>query len=396
MSLDCAAIDHLTRELRSGLRLFRLLGEEHKPAVLATLRDLGERSAEERAIYAYTLLQTLHGLHGEPGDVEVRAGLARVLSGAGDDALAAAASEWLAKLGSPASATARHLAAGLAELAALYPELRAVAVGGVGELVGEGDALAGASPAGVGQAHEFGPYVEEAVAVLAQDAGMAIPAYRAAVRALVEAQLMGQAAAGRMRVVPCTERGAVVLRGVVVVREEAADPALEVSLATLRAAGLDALVGATVSLRVGVRGDLDGVRAVSEAFEAAASRLARHAMSQALGERGPTPLARVGAAHAPPGLALTAFRGMSVLRVVEVERDPSREITRARLAAELEIFADDVALGDEFLVLDPAATVALLGAAARAFWAEEAIVHLDGWMTAGGGAAPQIGAGGVS
>lgn len=396
MSLDCAAIHHLVRELRGGLRLFRLLGEEHKPAVLATLRDLGERSAEERAVYAYTLLQTLHGLHGEAGDVEVRAGLARVLSGAGDEALAAAASEWLAQLGSPASSTARHLAAGLAELAALYPELRAVAVGGVGELVGVGDALAGTSPAGVGHAHEFGPYVEEAVAVLAQDAGMAIPAYRAAVRTLVEAHLMGQAAAGRMRVVPCTERGAVVLRGVVVVREEAADPALEVSVATLRAAGLDALVGATVSLRVGVRGDLDGVRAVSEAFEAAASRLARHAMSQALGELYPTPLERVGAAHAPPGLVLAPFRGMSVLRVVEVERDPSREITRARLAAELEGFADDVELGDELLVLDPAATVALLGAAARVFWAEEAIVHLDGWMAAGGGAAPQIGAGGVS
>ncbi len=394
MSLDCAAIDHLARELRSGLRLLRLLGEGHKQPVLTTLRGLGERSAAERAVYAYTLLQTLHGLHREQVDVEVRGGLARALSGAGDEALAAAASEWLAQLGSPESAMARQLAAELAELAAVYPELRAVAVGGVLELAGE--ALAGESPAGGGQAHEFGPYVEEAVAVLAQDAGMAVSAYRAAVRALVEARLMGQAAAGRMRIVPCTERGAVVLRGVVVVREEAADPALEVSLATLRAAGLDALVGATVSLRVRVCADLDGVRAVSEAFESAVARLARHAMSQALGELGLTPLERVGAAHAPPGLALTPFHGMSVLRVVEVERDPSREITRARLASELEILADHVELGDEFWVLDPVATVALLGAAARAFWAEEAIVQLDGWMAPGDGAAPKIGAGGVS
>jgi hypothetical protein len=379
MSTDCAAIDLLARQLRSGLRLLRLLGDGHKDSVLRILRELGERSAAERAVYASMLLQTLHGLHRDRGDVEVSAGLARVLSGAGDAALAAAASEWLARLGSPESSMARHLAAKLAELVAVYPELRAVAVGGVLALPVEGDALAGEPPAGVGKAHEFGPYVEEAVAVLAHDAGLEVTAYRAAVRALVEARLMIQAAAGRTRIVPCTEHGEVVLRGVVVVRDEVVDPAREVSLATLRAAGLDAPVGATVSLRVWVRRDPGGVKEVSAAFESAVSGLARHAMSRALDEPGPTPLERVAATHAPPGLALTPFHAMAVLRVVEVERDRAREITRARLAAELEIF-DDVELGDEFLVFDPVESVALLGAAARAFWAEEAIVHLDGWM----------------
>lgn len=381
MNPDCAAIDPLVRELRSGLRLLRLLGAAHRESVLEVLRALGERPAAERAVYAFTLLQALLGVHRERGDAEVGAGLAHVLSGAGDVALAAAASEWLAQLGSPESALARHLAAELAELVAVHPALRAVAVGGGRERPGAGDVCPEEPSAVVARSHEFGPYVEEVVTLLAQDAGMDDSAYRAAVRARIEASLT-RPPAGRMRVVPCTEDGALVLRGVVVVRDEVADPALEVSPAMLRAAGLDAPVGATISLRVRICRDADAVREVSEAFTAAASGLARHAMSRALDEPGPTPLERVAAAHAAPGLTLAPFQAMSVLRVVEVERDPSREITRNRLASELGVF-DDVELGDEFCVHDPHASVALLGAAARTLWADQAIAHLDGWMPAG-------------
>ncbi|MDO9021582.1 MAG: hypothetical protein Q8S73_09735 [Deltaproteobacteria bacterium] len=216
----------------------------------------------------------------------------------------------------------------------------------------------------------FAPFVAELFEALAHNAGLTLDAYRE--RAREEFELRGSTS--EYRVVPFVESAEVYLRAVLVVREEALDRRREVSLRALRALGLDAPLGAEVSLRLPPGGRDDSW--LGDAIVRAISPLGRSAFLHGV-EDSDAIIRRLCATHAPsPDVELRPFAVHRYRRVVETVNDPETEV-----AFECVRDDSDCEIGDEIGMLDPEETLALVSAATAALMQGRShVLHLHDSM----------------